>query len=47
VGFDPGSPVNFHPDFRVIAFAVAGALLVGACSVLPALYVTRFDPILP
>jgi len=39
------SPINLHPDIRVVAFAIATALLVGAASsILPALHVTRFDP---
>ena len=37
--------ITLHPDIRVAAFALAGALLVGAgFSIIPALHASRFDP---
>ncbi len=35
VVFNAGSPVNFHPDFRITAFAAGMALLIGIASALP------------
>jgi predicted permease len=45
VVFFPDSPLNFHPDMRVVAFAVGLTLLVGiGFSLPPALLAMRFDP---
>jgi predicted permease len=45
VVFNPDTPMNLHPDIRVIAFAVGLTLLVGVgFSVPPALLATGFAP---
>ncbi|PYI85875.1 MAG: hypothetical protein DME26_10025, partial [Verrucomicrobia bacterium] len=45
VVFNSDSPINLHPDIRVIAFAVGIAWVVGVgFSLPPALLATRFDP---
>jgi predicted permease len=45
VVFNPTIPVNFHPDFRITAFAVGITFLIGVCfSLPPAFAVTSFAP---
>ncbi len=45
VVFFPDSPLSFHPDVRVVAFALGITLLVGiGFSLPPALLAMRFDP---
>jgi putative ABC transport system permease protein len=45
VVFNPDATLNFHTDVRVAAFSIITALLSGVgCSLLPALFATRFDP---